>query len=106
MNECMEAFTISDVMASALDKHAMNNHLRIAWEEAEVLASNQRPDQHCPIEAWHIRSQPLPMNREAGLFPTAYDILINRSPANPLNCPVFHVRIHVLSVYCNHIPPT
>ena len=44
MKEHMQAFTISDVMASALDKHAMNNHHRIAWEEVEVLASNQRPD--------------------------------------------------------------
>ena len=83
MKEQMQSFTISDVMASALAKHAMNNHHRIAWEEAEMLASNQRPDQHCPIEAWHIHSQPLPINIEASLLPTAYDRLINRSCPEP-----------------------
>ena len=49
MKEHMRAFTNFDVMASALAEHAMNNHHRIAWEEAEVLVSNQRPHQHCAI---------------------------------------------------------
>ena len=67
MKEHMQTFTISDVMASALAKHAMNNHHRIAWEEAEVLASSQRPDQHCATGI-RSRSQPLPISKEASLL--------------------------------------
>ena len=42
IKEHMQAFTSSDAIASALAEHAINNHHKIAWEEAEVLASNQR----------------------------------------------------------------
>ena len=34
--------TLHDAVASTLAEHAINNHPRIAWEEAEVLAFNQR----------------------------------------------------------------
>ena len=43
-----------------------------------VLASIPYPHQRCAIEAWHIRSQPLPMNREAALLPPVYNGLINK----------------------------
>ena len=48
----------------------MNSSHGIVWEEAEVLASNQRSHRCYAIEAWHIHSQPLPINRGAGLLPT------------------------------------
>ena len=41
MKENLRAFTNSDAMASALAMDAMNNHHRIAWEEAEVLHNFQ-----------------------------------------------------------------
>ena len=67
--EHIRALTNSDAMTSALAEHAMDTIHKIAWEDTEVLASNPHPHQRCAIEAWHIRSQPLPMNREAGLLP-------------------------------------
>ena len=65
-------------MTSALAEHAMDTMHEIAWEDAVVLASNPYPHQQCAIEAWHIRSQPSPMNREAGLLPPVYNGLINK----------------------------
>ena len=88
-------------MATALAEHAMENSHRIAWEESEVLDSNPYPHQHCAIEAWHIRSQPLPMNRETGLLPTAYNRLINNlKPSTPPELTCFHVGTLVLKYCC------
>ena len=99
MKEHMQAFTNPDAMTSALGEHAMNNHHRIAWEEEEVLASNQSLHQRCAIEAWHICSQPLPINREAGLLPTAYDRLINRSRPEPQLTPCFFMFVIVIDCF-------
>ena len=76
--EHMRALTNSDAMTSALAEHAMDTIHKIAWEDAVVLASDSYPHQQCAIEAWHIRSQPLPMNREASLLPPVYNRLINK----------------------------
>jgi len=65
----VHSLTNSDAMTSALAEHAMDTMHKIAWEDAEVLASNPRPYQQCAAKVWHIWSQPLPMNREASLLP-------------------------------------
>ena len=65
----VHSLTNPDAMTSALSEHAMDTMHKIAWEDAEVLASNPRPHQQCAAEAWHIWSQPLLMNREASLLP-------------------------------------
>ena len=65
----VQAFINSDALASALAEHAMNNHHKIAQEETEVLASNQRPHQRCAIKAQRIHSPPLPINSEAIFSP-------------------------------------
>ena len=72
------ALTNSDSMTSVLAEHTMDTMHKIAWEDAEVLASNPHPHQRCAIEAWHIWSQPLRLNREAGLLPPVYNGLINK----------------------------
>ena len=66
-------------MTSALAEHANDTMHETALEDAVVLASNPYPHQQCAIEAWHIRSQTSPMNREAGLLPPVYNGLINKS---------------------------
>ena len=76
--EHMQALTNFDAMSSALAEHAMDTMHEIAWEYAVVLASNPYLHQRYAIEAWHIRSQPSPMNREAGLLPPVYNGLINK----------------------------
>ena len=75
--EHMRALTNADPSSSALAEHAMAQRHSIAWGEAEVLDSNSLLHQRCAIEAWHIRSQANPMNRETGLLPPAYNPLIH-----------------------------
>ena len=73
--EHMRALTNSDAMTSALAEDAMDTMHEIAWEDAVVLAS-LIPINGVPSR--HIQSQPLPMNREAGLLPPVYNGLINK----------------------------
>ena len=75
---------IKDPQTSALAEHALVYHHDITWNEAEVLDSNLRLNQRCALEAWHIRSQPHPMNRESGLLPQVYNLLIQPSVTSNL----------------------
>ena len=60
----------------------VQNHAECCFREGlearTSASSNPRPHQQGAIEAWHIWSQPLPMNREAGLLPPVYNGLINK----------------------------
>ena len=77
--EHLRALTNADPQTSALAEHALAHHHDIAWNEAEVLDSNPCLIQRCALEAWHIHSQPHPMNRESGLLPQLYNLLIQPS---------------------------
>ena len=84
-----------DAMASALVEHAWTTHTELP---------NPYPHQHCAIKAWDIRLQPIPMNRETGLLPTAYNKLINRFYPKTQHTPeliyLFHVGTLVLKCCC------
>ena len=58
---------------STLAEHAINHHYDIAWEDAIVVDAD--PHMYCrrTLEAWHIRQEPNPMNRDRGLLPPVYD---------------------------------
>ena len=77
--EHLRALTNADPQTSALAEHALAYHHDIAWNEAKVLDFNPRLNQRCALEAWHICSQPHPMNRESGLLPQVYNLLIRPS---------------------------
>ena len=82
--------------------HTMDTMQEIAWEDAEVLASNPCPHQCC-VEPWHIPSQPLPMNREASLLPPVCNGLINWASWSSM----FSSYIYLSKVYvsnCRTLP--
>ena len=65
-----------DPSTSVVFEHALQNGHDTAWSDAQVLASNSCSTQRCAIEAWYIRSESRPMNRETGCLPVVYDTLI------------------------------
>ncbi len=65
-----------DPSTSAVAEHALQNGHDIAQSDAQVLASNSCSTQRCAIEAWYIRFESRPMNRETGCLPVVYDTLI------------------------------
>ena len=67
--EHLRALTGADPQTSALAEHVITHHHDIAWNDAEVLDSTPHLHQRCAIEAWHIRSQTHPMNRELACYP-------------------------------------
>ena len=54
---------------SALAEHAINNYHNIAWEDAIVVDADPHMYRRRTLEAWHIRQEPNPMNRDRGLLP-------------------------------------
>ena len=64
---------------SAVAEHAISSGHTIAWDEASVIDSNPHLHPQCALEAWHIWSQPHPLNRERGNLSPAYDRLIART---------------------------
>ena len=74
------ALTNGDRCMSALGEHAINHHHDIAWEDATVVDAD--PHMYCrqALEAWHIRQEPRPMNRDRGLLPPVYDTLVRTHP--------------------------
>ena len=65
---------------STLAEHAINQHHDIAWEDAIVVDADPYMYRCRTLEAWHIRQEPKPMNRDRGLLPPVYDSLIRTHP--------------------------
>ena len=49
------------------------------WDDATVVDTDPHMYRHQALEAWYIRREPGPMNRDRGLLPTVYDSLIRTS---------------------------
>ena len=49
--------------ASAVAEHAISSGQTIAWDEALVIDSNPHLHPRYALEAWHIRSQPHPLDQ-------------------------------------------
>ena len=78
LKEHKRALVSGDTNTSALAEHAIQHSHRIAWEDTTVLDNHLHVHQRCAPEAWHIRQQPSPMNREKGLLPAVYDVLLRQ----------------------------
>ena len=79
LKEHQQAFRSTNSSNSAVAEHAISSGHTIAWDEASVIDSNPHLHPRCALEAWHIRSQPHPLNRERGNLSPAYDRLIART---------------------------
>ena len=80
IKEHKRALTNGDPCMSALAEHAINHHHNIAWEDATVVDADPHMYRRRTLEAWHIRQEPKPMNRDRGLLPPVYDSLIRTNP--------------------------
>ena len=80
IKEHRRALTNGDPCMSALAEHAINHHHNIAWEDATVVDADPHMYRRRTLEAWHIRQEPKPMNRDRGLLPPVYDSLIRTNP--------------------------
>ena len=82
LNHCrtehIRALRSADPNLSAVVEHLIQWDHNIAWDGAEILARNPRMVQRCAMEAWYIRSERNPMNRDSGTFPSTciYNILL------------------------------
>ena len=63
------ALTNGDPCMSALAEHAINHHHDIAWEDVTVVDADPHMYRHRTPEAWHIRQEPKPMNRDREPLP-------------------------------------
>ena len=51
-----------------------------SWNYSEIIATNRRYHQRLRLEAWHINSAHVPLNRDdGGLLPGIYSHLINKN---------------------------
>ena len=75
IKEHKRALTTASPMNSALAEHAMDTGHEIKWLDATIINANPLLHQRCNLESWHIREQPLPLNRERGTLPPVYDQL-------------------------------
>ena len=80
IKEHRRALTNGDPCMSTLAEHAINHHNNIAWEDAIVVDADPHMYRRQTLEAWHIRQEPNPMNRDRGLLPPVYDSLIRTHP--------------------------
>ena len=76
LKEHKQAFRSANSSTSVVAEHAISSGHTIAWDVASVIDSNPHLHPRCALEAWHIRSQPHPLNRERGNLSPAYDRLI------------------------------
>jgi len=75
-SEHVRALRNTDPNLSAVVEHSNQLDHNIAWDSAKVLARNPCLVQRCAMEAWYIRSEANPMNRDSGTFPSVYNILL------------------------------
>ena len=64
--EHLRACRNGDTELSAVAEHAWSSGHAVAWDDMAVLDRSSRLHERCTLEAWHIRSQPHPINRERG----------------------------------------
>ena len=76
--EHLRACRNGDTELSAVAEHAWSSGHAVAWDDMTVLDRSSRLYDRCTLEAWHIRSQPHPINRERGRLSGTYNILLPR----------------------------
>ena len=73
LKEHRQALSNGSPSASAVADHANDSGHAIAWDYASVIDSSS---QCSALEAWHMRSQPHPLDREHGMLLPVYDRLV------------------------------
>ena len=76
MKEHKHDLTLMNTLNSARAEHAINNNHVIDWTGARVLDGHDQFLQRCSLEAWHIRAQKQPLNRDKRTLPAVYNSLI------------------------------
>ena len=76
IDEHRRAVQKGEVEVSALAEHAWKSDHRVDWEHVSILDSSTNLHERLALEAFHIRRQPLPLNRDRGMLPAAYDQLM------------------------------
>ena len=71
----MRALTTYNAPASAITEHAKTAGHIINWSDTDILTTNSRQHQRDALEAWDIRLQSHPVNRDQGLLSHPYDSL-------------------------------
>ena len=79
LKEHRRTLTSGPPNSSAIAEHALNTNHDIDWASVSVIDSHPHLHLRCALEAWHIRSQQHPMNREQGLLSQSYNSLIYSS---------------------------
>jgi len=79
LKEYQQAFRSANSSTSAVAEHAISSGHTTAWDVASVIDSHPHLQPRCALEAWHIKSQPNPLNWERGNLSSAYDRLIART---------------------------
>ena len=62
---------------SAVAEHAWSAGHGVDWNGVTILDQHKDLHPRLALEAFHIRKQPLPLNRDKGSLPPAYDHLKN-----------------------------
>ena len=76
MDEHRRAVQKAEFEVSALAEHAWKSDHRVDWEQITVLDYSTDWHKRLTLEACHIRRQPMPLNRDRGMLPAAYDRLM------------------------------
>jgi hypothetical protein len=68
LKEHQKAVSTLHKKKSALAEHVCNNKHDIAWENSEVITTNNRYGQRLCIETWHINMSNHALNRDDGTY--------------------------------------
>ena len=79
MDEHKRAVRMEDFNTSAIAEHAWNAGHGVNWNGVTVLDQPKKLHPRVALEAFHIRKQLLPLNRDRGSLPSAYDRLLKNS---------------------------
>ena len=76
MDEHKRALRMADFNVSAVAEHAWSAGHGVDWNGVTILDQHKYVYPRLALDAFHIRKQPLPLNRDRGSLPPAYDHLL------------------------------
>ena len=79
MDEDKRAVRMADFGVSAIPEHAWNAGHGVDWNGVTILDQHKDLHPRLALEAFHIWKQPLPLNRDRGSLPPAYNHLLKNS---------------------------
>ena len=78
LDEHKRAVKKGELEVSALAEHVWKEGHSVDWDKVAVLDHSHSLYERLSLEAYHIRKQPLALNRNQGLLPGVYDQLLTR----------------------------